>query len=214
MTDAKGTEPLPAGDFAVWLAGLDAAIRGDTDSDVPCDGCTACCTASQFVHIAPSETDTLARIPRQLLFPAPGAPAGHVLLGYDERGHCPMLIDNRCSIYEDRPRTCRTYDCRVFPATGVDVDKPGVAARTDRWRFTHPTVLDQVRHDACVAAANYLREHRGELPDGAVPGNPTQLAVLAVEVHDAFRGGDAAVDPDPGVEAVSVAILRRRRTPE
>ena len=32
-----------------------------------------------------------------------------------------MLVDGRCSIYEHRPRTCRTYDCRIFTATGLDV---------------------------------------------------------------------------------------------
>src|SRR6266508_6252442 len=111
MTDRQRTEPprdtLPAGQFSSWLAGLQSALRGEADSEVPCDGCTACCTASQFIHIAPDETDTLAHIPPELLFPAPGLPTGHVLLGYDERGHCPMLIDNQCSIYEHRPRTDR-----------------------------------------------------------------------------------------------------------
>ncbi|MEM4810903.1 MAG: hypothetical protein QXS92_03215, partial [Thermofilum sp.] len=29
---------------------------GETDADVPCDGCTACCTAAQFVTIGPDET--------------------------------------------------------------------------------------------------------------------------------------------------------------
>jgi hypothetical protein len=52
-----------AGDFSSWLAGMQAAIRGERGSDVPCDGCTACCTSSQFIHVGPDETDTLARIP-------------------------------------------------------------------------------------------------------------------------------------------------------
>jgi len=73
------------------------------------------------VHIGPDEHETLARIPAALRFPAPGSPHGHVVLGYDEHGRCPMLVDGGCSIYEHRPRTCRTYDCRIFPATGVDV---------------------------------------------------------------------------------------------
>ncbi len=80
------------------MAGLQGAIRGERGSEVPCGSCTACCTSSQFVHIGPDETDTLARIPAALLFPAPRQPPGHVLLGYDERGHCPMLVDGRCSI--------------------------------------------------------------------------------------------------------------------
>ena len=38
-----------------------------------------------------------------------------------------MLIDDKCSIYEHRPRTCRVYDCRVFPAAGVTIDDPDKA---------------------------------------------------------------------------------------
>lgn len=144
---------LEAGDFSPWLSDMQAALRGERDADVPCNGCTACCTASQFVHIEPDETDALAHIPAELLFPAPRLPAGHLILGYDERGHCPMLVDDRCSIYEHRPRTCRTYDCRVFAATGVAIaDKPAVAAQVARWRFSFPTEEDRARYEAVRAA--------------------------------------------------------------
>jgi Fe-S-cluster containining protein len=138
VTDAQ----LDAGEFTTWLTEMHGALRGETAADVPCNGCTACCTSSQFVHIEPDETDTLAHIPRELLFPAPRRPRGHVLLGYDERGHCPMLVDNQCSIYEHRPRTCRTYDCRVFTATGVELDeadKAQIADRVRRWQFRYAT---------------------------------------------------------------------------
>ena len=141
---------LRAGDFSPWLAGMQAAIRGEQEADVPCAGCTACCTSSQFVHIGPDETDTLAHVPAELLFPAPRRPRGHVLLGYDERGHCPMLVNDQCSIYEHRPQTCRTYDCRILPAAGVTVDgdQAAIGQRARRWRFEFPTADDRVRHDA------------------------------------------------------------------
>src|SRR6476659_10784222 len=71
---------LAAGDFSTWLSGMQAALRGDEDADVPCGTCTACCTSSQFVHIEPDEADALAHIPAALLFPAPRLPKGHVLL--------------------------------------------------------------------------------------------------------------------------------------
>jgi Fe-S-cluster containining protein len=180
---------LPAGDFSAWVVGMQGAIRGEHGSDVPCDGCTACCTASQFIHIAADETDTLAHIPAELLFPAPLRPRGHVVLGYDERGHCPMLEDNACSIYDHRPRTCRTYDCRIFPAAGLEideVDKVLINQRARRWRFSHPTVEDHARHDAVRAAAAHIAEHADQLPDDRVPHNATQRAVLAIELHETF----------------------------
>jgi Fe-S-cluster containining protein len=189
MADDEGDEQadLAAGGFSVWLNGMRSALRGERGSDVPCDGCTACCTSSQFVHIEPDETETLARIPRSLLFPAPRLPEGHVVLGYDEHGRCPMLADGGCSIYEHRPRTCRTYDCRVFPAAGIEPgDGAGsISRRARRWRFELSTEADREEHDAVRAAARSLQE-RGVAPDAAGPPSPTQLAVRAIETYEAF----------------------------
>jgi hypothetical protein len=221
MGSAGEERDLAAGDFSAWLAGMQAALRGERSSDVPCGTCTACCTSAQFIHIGPEEADALAHIPAELLFPAPRLPLGHVLLGYDERGHCPMLVDGHCSIYAHRPRTCRTYDCRVLPAAGLEPDAEEQAAITRqvrRWRFGHPDPLDRCEHDAVRAAAAFLDEHREELPPGAVPASATQRAVLAVELHDVFLGRDAAtgqpvvIDPEP--DAVRVALRRRTRGDE
>ncbi len=186
-----------AGDFGEWVVGMQAALRGEGESDVPCGSCTACCTASQFVHIAPDETDTLAHIPRQLLFPAPGLPQGHKLLGYDERGHCPLLIDGACSIYAHRPRTCRTYDCRVFTAAGIDPgdpEKARIAERARQWTFSFPTHEDAAKAAAVRAAARFLVEHPDQLPQERRPRSATELAVLAVEIHEEFLP-DGAGDP-------------------
>ncbi len=188
MTDRDPTPDtqLDAGDFASWLVEIRGAIRGDNPSDVPCGDCTACCTASQFIHIAPDETDALAHIPSALLFPAPRLPSGHVLMGYNERGQCPMLIDNRCSIYEHRPRACRTYDCRVFAATGLepDDDKILVAQQVRRWRFSFATQSDHDAYDALCTAANQLRLDPSELPQGISPSNTTHIAIHAIEIAD------------------------------
>ncbi len=40
-----------------------------------------------------------------------------------------------CSIYSDRPRTCRHYDCRVFAAAGVEPHQPSIAPRVREWQF-------------------------------------------------------------------------------
>ncbi len=211
--DDVGNGPLDAGDFGSWAVGMQDAVDGARDSDVPCNGCTACCTSSQFVYIEPDETATIANIPPELLFPAPRAPRGHMLLGYDERGHCPMLVDGGCSIYEHRPRTCRTYDCRVFAATGVDVDDDQAAIRTRvrRWQFTFPEGDDRARHDAVRAATQFLRVHHAEFSaelGARSPANPTRLAVGATRVHDLFLTAD-----EPDVEAVRAALRSRSDRP-
>jgi hypothetical protein len=180
---------LPAGDFSVWLGAMREALAGKADSDVPCGDCCACCTSSHFVHVEPDEDDALAHIPPGLLFPAPGLPRGHVVMGYDARGRCPMLAeDGRCGIYDHRPRTCRVYDCRVFAAAGIDADGAEITRRSRRWTFTYPGQRDRDEHDAVRAAARFVRERSDCFPGGAVPRDPAQIAVLAVEASDVFLG--------------------------
>jgi hypothetical protein len=107
-----------------------------------------------------------------------------------------MLVDDRCSIYEHRPRTCRTYDCRVLAAAGVAHDDgvpPPIARQARRWRFDLPAEADRVEHDAVGVAATFLHEQQDLLAEAAVPRNTTQRAVLAVRLHDLFRGDE----PDP-----------------
>ena len=208
---SQDDDDLAAGAFSSWVTGMQAAIRGERDSEVPCHGCTACCTSSQFVHISPDETDALDHIPAELLFPAPQRPSGHVLLGYDDRGHCPMLVNGRCSIYEHRPRACRTYDCRIFPATGVvpaGAERAAVARRARRWRFSFPGRADVVALEAVRAATTFLGAHGDLAPGGGGGGGGvTRLAVLAIEVHDTFVGNDpdtgdpTVIAPDPTVVA-------------
>jgi uncharacterized protein len=185
-----GDPELDAGALSSWLRAMRGALRGERASDVPCGACTACCASHQFVQIGPDETDTLAHIPAALLVAAPRLPRGHVVLGYDEHGRCPMLTDGGCSVYEHRPSACRTYDCRVFAATGVDPgdDQPMVRRQARRWRFDLPTDADRALHGALRAAAAFLREHPEESPDGTPPANATGLAVLAVETHEEFLG--------------------------
>jgi uncharacterized protein len=208
----KQGEFLDASDFATWKREMQSAIRGNGESDVACDTCTACCTSSQFVHIAPSETDALAHIPKQLLFRAPNMERGHVLLGYNELGHCPMLVNNRCSIYAHRPRTCRTYDCRIFAAADVIVeeqDKQLIAQQAVRWQFTYSSDSGRMEQAAIAAAAEFLRVRKNELEKA--PTTSTQRAVLAFEIHELFLGtNDAGVRSvvQPSVDVVSQMLAK------
>lgn len=184
---------LPAGEFGAWLERMRAALRHEDDADVPCGDCCACCSTSHFVHIGPDETETLSVAPGALLFPAPGLPAGHVVLPYDERGRCPLLDEGgRCTIYDRRPRTCRIYDCRVFAAAELDADREEITARARRWRFAFAAPAEADVQAAVVAAARWIRAHAAAFPGGAVPDDPAQLAVLAVRVADVFLPGGAA----------------------
>ena len=154
-----------AGAFGAWLEDMHAVRHGERDAEVPCDGCTACCESAQFVHVDGDEADALAHIPAALLFASPG---GDRVMGFDEHGRCPMLVDRRCSIYQHRPRACRMYDCRVYAAAGiVPDDKPLVAVRVREWHFAEPTPADRAAHDAVRRAV-------------PADGNATERALTAV----------------------------------
>jgi hypothetical protein len=199
---------LPAGEFGAWLKLMRSALRRETDADVPCGDCCACCSTSHFVHIGPDETATLAVIPEEVLFEAPGFPGGHALLPFDARGRCPLLDEaGRCTIYDHRPLTCRTYDCRVFAAADLDADRDEITAQARRWRFACPTSEDWLQSRAVATAARWIPQHSAAFPGGRVPDDPAQLAVLAVRVADLFLpGGPATVLA--GDAAVAAAIVR------
>jgi Fe-S-cluster containining protein len=180
-TGPSGSSEVDAGDFGDWLVDINTAIDQGSEMTVPCGSCAACCSAAQFIHIAPDERKTLARIPKELLFPAPRMPKGHVLLGYDEHGRCPMFTGGACSIYEHRPKACRTYDCRVFAAADVfpeEPEKSAVAARARRWRFSHSGPDAVAAHESVRATARRLRAERS--PE--VPGTATAIVVTAVQI--------------------------------
>lgn len=192
---------VAAGPFTVWLGTIGPALRGEGESDVPCGTCTGCCTSSQFVLVTPEDVAARSAIPAELLFPAPFLPGSH-LLPYDAKGRCPMLGERGCTIYAERPMTCRTYDCRIFPAAGVAADKPAIAERARRWEFEHPTPGDLTAHEAVMTAARWLGSHADLLPEEVRPPHPTALAVLAVQIHSHFLHGSPA---DADVVAAAVA---------
>jgi Fe-S-cluster containining protein len=131
-------------------------------------------------------------------------------MGYDEHGHCPMLVHGACSIYDHRPRTCRAYDCRVFAASGLELEGPTKSAINDRvrrWQFQLVDGSDRAGLDAVRSAATVVAEIEPGL-------DATERTLAAIEIHDRFLsvgpdgGGCTAVTPDP--ESVRV-VLRSRK---
>jgi Fe-S-cluster containining protein len=205
---------LPAGDFSTWLENTGSGLLVDEAADVPCGSCNACCRASYFVDVEPDENEALARIPEDLLFAAPGRPDGYMVLGFGEDGCCPMLVNDRCSIYEARPRACRAYDCRVFAAGGIAVDersRQAVAEQVLRWEFSYSTESGRDEHSAIRAAANFLQAHAEDFPEQGLD-NSTQLALLAINVHQIFLGSEAGPGKTPGrlSDGETLATLRQK----
>jgi len=175
-------------EFSSWLEQIRRSQKTGEPVNVPCGGCSACCISSYFIHIKPCETGTIAKIPKELMFPAPGLPAGNVLLGYNKKGHCPMFIGCKCSIYKYRPETCRTYDCRIFTATGMqpDDDKVLISRQVNRWKFKFENGRDLKEFSAVRAAARFINEHAESFPEGFIPVNSPQRALVAIKVYKVF----------------------------
>jgi hypothetical protein len=184
-----------------------AALSGSAGMNVACGDCRGCCTSSYFIKVRAHETTALARIGANNLRPVPGATNGSMLMGFDEHGHCLMFANGSCSIYQDRPETCRTYDCRIFTATGLSAgpERSVINERIGRWRFDYPSDRDRDEHRAVTAAANYLRQHPVRFPGGRVPSRPSEIAVLAVKSFEVF------LDAPPPEQEIAAAIVNACR---
>lgn len=104
----------------------------DQTRAVPCNGCFQCCYHNRI------DVDPEMENPEDLLHldlePNNEAPSGFILR-HREDGACIHLdANNRCSIYEHRPRACRLYDCRVFSTIGV-VDAYNGGRNSPTWLF-------------------------------------------------------------------------------
>ncbi|HEY6123122.1 MAG TPA: hypothetical protein VIV63_00610, partial [Steroidobacteraceae bacterium] len=132
---------------------------------------------------------------------------GSMLMGFDEQGHCFMFANGNCSIYSHRPETCRTYDCRVFTAAGLNAgpDKTEINERIAGWRFEYPSARDEREHRAVTAAANFIRQHVIRFPGGRVPSRPSEVAVLAVKTYEVF------LDPPSSDAEIAEAIITTSR---
>ncbi len=182
------SKSIPAGDFSTWLGATKLALKNRAATDVTCGTCNGCCKSSYFIQIEPDEATALAAIPSDLLFPMPGGAKGHMLMGYNEQGTCPMLVDEQCSIYEQRPRTCRQYDCRVFAACEIDAggdEKAEVNQRVKQWSFSYADETAKATQAALTSTAKFLHTHPQCFSDGNVPV-ATQVALLAIKLHRTF----------------------------
>jgi uncharacterized protein len=183
------SEPLPAGNFSEWLRAMRSALAGGPGMQVACGDCVGCCTSSYFIKVRAHESAALQSIPPEHLAPSPSEP-GVSLMGYDSAGRCPMFGSSGCSIYSHRPETCRTYDCRIFSAVGMEAG-PGrttINERIARWRFEYPQDSDRQEQRAVKAAADFLRQHPVRFPDGLIPSRPAVVATLAVKSYPVFLG--------------------------
>lgn len=204
--------PVEAGEFGAWLDDMRAALRDDRDTEVACGACVGCCTSSLYIVLRPRDAPVLPHVPTEFLVDSPRVPPGQRLMGYDARGHCPMLRDGKCTVYALRPQTCRTFDCRIFAAAGIDAggpDKAPISTQARRWRFTYASEDARRAHAAIRAAAQFIRNDATHFPPGTAPSRPAEIAVVALQTYELFL--DGVPDSREGREALAHRVLAVRR---
>ena len=205
-------EFVPAGSFGQWLRAMRAVLRDEQDADVPCGDCVGCCVSSYPIPLRPTDRVAREQVPEQFLLPVEGQTPNHLLMGFRDDGSCPFLTQRSCSIYADRPQTCRDYDCRIYAATGMSVagDRPVIAARVQAWRFTYAGAEDQDAQAALLRAARFIQKWRGSFPVAMRAGQPTATAVLAIKTYDVFLE-QTDTQCDAAVAAVVSLVLNAAR---
>ncbi|MBS0420579.1 MAG: YkgJ family cysteine cluster protein [Proteobacteria bacterium] len=212
MDPNSQTDGIPAGAFGEWLAGFRASLLGNRGSDVPCGECRGCCISGYSVQIRPHDEQARALIPAKLLVSAPGFARNELTMAARPDGTCPMLHNNECTIYRNRPQTCRDYDCRVFAAAGLAAggsDKAVINRRVCEWRFSYPTQSDRAAHAAVKAAATFIATKRSSFPGQRAPAGPTGIAVLACKTYAVFLAPDIQQRPDEEVARRILAASRK-----
>ena len=184
---------IPAGRFGEWLQQMRRSLRDDGGTDVPCGDCVGCCVSAYYIPLRTGDRQALPHIPQEFVITVNGQPSGHTMMGYRADGSCPMLHDKLCSIYEQRPQTCRDYDCRIFAAAGIAAggeDKSVINERVSAWRFTYGDESERQAHEAVAAAARFIQNNGAHFPGGRAPTASTGIAVLAIKSYAVFLDAD------------------------
>jgi Fe-S-cluster containining protein len=200
---------IDAGPFSDWLQAMRAVLRDEQHADVPCGDCVGCCVSSYPIPLRPADRVAQEQVPEQYLLNAPRHSSGHLLMGFRDDGSCPFLVSRSCSIYSERPQTCRDYDCRIFTATGQlpAGDRPIINERVQAWRFTYPRVRDRLEQAAVVQASLFIQSHPQCFPATLRAGTPTANAVLAIKSYEVFLELDDRAVADRALQLL--AMVRR-----
>lgn len=122
-----------------------------------------------------------------------------------------MLKAGNCSIYEQRPQTCRDYDCRIFAAAGIEAGrgKSVINQRVREWRFSYPTEQDRRAHNAVLAAASFIQKKKSSFPGERAPTASTGIAVLAIKVYAVFLEADVQTKSDAEIATAIIDASRQ-----
>lgn len=97
----------------------------------------------------------------------------------NEDGACSLLIDDRCSIYERRPKACKLYDCRLRNVIGASPANDEIM-REAFLQWAPPRIETVEDRYASIALVMAFR-HRSRKADGAAVVNAVQTYRLYLD---------------------------------
>ena len=211
--DSEHTSPdqsLFAGNFQSWLQDTLYAFSNGQGASVPCGDCKACCRAGYFIPVHRQEWSTRAAIPARLLVTPPThhRDGDFQLISTTRHGDCALLRNGACSIYRERPQTCRDYDCRLFAASGLSSGYGEIDRQVARWHFHHESEESLRLHAAIRTAARFVIDNERAFPHRRVPKRPADITVVALKSHRVFLDATAQ---SGAPEAIAKAIVQACR---
>jgi len=194
---------LDAGSFGEWLAEMRGVLRGERLAAVPCGECVGCCISSYPIPLRRQDRLARAQVPEQHLIGA-AKPDEDWLMGFREDGSCPFLEQRACSIYADRPQTCRDYDCRLYAAAGLvpDGNRAAIEQRVRAWEFRFGSERERSEAEAVRSAAQFILANAAQFPPAMRAGSATAAAVLAVKTYALFLGQESVHPAEETVRGV------------
>ncbi len=150
------TERKYPGSASTVARNWERLIRDRTEASVPCNGCNACCRSKTLQ--AQVRGDELERFPDAVW----NDNTNSYVLKKNDDGSCTRLVDGKCSVYADRPKSCSGYDCRFHLLAGVipDGNDPVMQEAVLQW----DVLAIKSRGDAEILAAYRLAANDGGAP--------------------------------------------------
>lgn len=89
------------------------------DTSALCLACGFCCNGvlHTYTKVAASEVENLKSLGTTVY-----GIQGETVFGFDQP--CPHWQENRCAIYERRPKSCRTYECLLYKKLAAGLISP------------------------------------------------------------------------------------------
>ncbi len=165
-----------------------------TPSAALCTACGACCDGTLFDEV-PLEADEVALGVRLSLPIVPAGDAAAMPLP------CPRLSGATCTVYDDRPSTCRTFRCGLLVALEADrVALDDALGRVAALRAASGEVRALLPHPlrplpVMRAFDDFARAMGGRRSSAFAEGHPALIA-RAAELGVAMRAVTRDVPPD------------------